>query len=47
MRKHGSFFVEKKQIKQAVFRLLLTYFAGPVPYNEGQKEGGLCIMNFT
>lgn len=40
-------FVEKERKKQAETHQGLTYFAEPLPYNESQKEGGLCIMNCT
>ena len=39
--------VEKAGENPPVSSLPLTYFAGAPPYNEGQKEGGLCIMCCT
>lgn len=43
----APFIVEKEGEKPWGSLPLLTFFAGFFPYNSGQKEGGLCIMNCT
>lgn len=39
--------VESSKQKHSVLYIPLTFFAGTISYNEEQKEGGLCITNYT
>lgn len=39
--------VEKREKDSSFMRPDLTNFAQPLLYNEGQKEGGLCITRCT